>query len=79
MYYIAGYIAKCLAKEKCQSCNDLFPPGNVSVLVSFEHEEDPSDDPAVGAKTEFFKHCQQMWTTKTFRLHLYLLCSCIIA
>ena len=53
MYYIAGYIAKCLAKEKCQSCNDLFTPGNVPVSVSFEHEEDSSDDPAVGAKTEF--------------------------
>ena len=51
IYYIAGYIAKGLAKEKCTDCNELFTPGKVPISIDFD--DYGTDDPSVTAKTEF--------------------------
>ena len=52
IYYIAGYIAKRLAKEKCTDCNEMFSPGKVQLSISVESDEtDPSA--AHDAKLEF--------------------------
>ncbi len=53
LYYIAGYIAKCLAKEKCEDCNELFTPGNVPIKVVFDSSVEGEDDSSVKAKEDF--------------------------
>ena len=52
LFYIAGYISKCLAKENCSDCNELFTPGKVSIQISFD-DSDNQDDPPLEAKEEF--------------------------
>ena len=52
LFYIAGYIAKCLAKEKCSDCNELFTPGKVSIQIFFD-DNDIQDTSPVKAKEEF--------------------------
>ena len=56
LFYIPGYIAKCIAKMHCEDCNQLFTPGKISVEVSFENSDDHPDDPTLRAneaKEEF--------------------------
>ena len=63
--YIAGYIAKCLAKEKCTDCNEMFSPGKVQLSISVESDEtDPSA--AHDAKLEFVEQISQYESGGTF-------------
>ena len=50
LYYIAGYIGKCLAHEKCDDFNELFTPGKVPLQVSFESNGDQPSDSYTTAK-----------------------------
>ena len=63
IYYIAGYIAKRLAKEKCTDCNEMFSPGKVQLSISVESDEtDPSA--AHDAKLEFVEQISRGGLTK---------------
>ena len=46
LYYIAGYIAKSLSKEKCDDCNTLISPSKVDMPLIIE---ELSDDMAKGS------------------------------
>ena len=39
IYYIAGYIAKHLAKEKCTDCNEMFSHVKVQLSISVESDK----------------------------------------
>ena len=52
-YYIARYIAKSLAKENCNECNDLHSPGKVEMNITFETRCSDMDDTTTQAKEEF--------------------------
>ena len=58
LYYIAGYIVKCLARDNCEDCNELFTLGKVPLKITFENSSelsDDPDDPSLVAKEEFTK------------------------
>ena len=56
------YIAKSLAKENCNECNDLLSPEKVEMDISFETRCSDMDDTTTQAKEEF--------VTAISRLHL---------
>ena len=50
---IAGYIAKCLAKENCEECNEFLSPGKVPINISFKNLDQDEDKHLIQAKEEF--------------------------
>ena len=53
LYYIAGYIAKSLSKEKCDDCNTLISPSKVDMPLILEELSDDMGEKFIEAKEEF--------------------------
>ena len=53
LYYIAGYIAKSLSKEKCDDCNTLISPSKVDMPLIVEELSDDIGERFIEAKEEF--------------------------
>ena len=52
VYYVAGYIAKSAVSE-CDNCNEFVSPGKVPMSVTFDSEENDSEESIILAKEAF--------------------------
>ena len=77
IYYIAGYIARSLAKENCSACNDLLSPGKVSINIPFENVELDGNESSIKAKEEFVTAITRKGLTKpSDYIYIYFIRTC---